>query len=286
MKRLIGIIILAVLLTACAENNNEETQTEVERVVPVETVSVTKGSLVVEKSIIGRLAPESITPVILQAPGEVTEVHVKNGDRVEEGDAMIEIMTMAGAQTVSAPASGEIAQFQVSEEDLVSNEEPLAMILNMDVMTVSATVTSQIIDMFEIGDAVQSVVGEEIVDAEITNIDKIPNETGLYPLEARIEQDNGQMLPGMVAILQFPEQRVKDAIIVPTEAIVIEEEQNFVYVVEDDQAIKVPVDVIETQSDETAIEGDVNVGDAIVVNGQLTLEDGRTVQVVKEGNES
>jgi len=85
--------------------------------------------------------------------------------------------------------------------------------------------------------------------------------------------------------MKVPEKRIKQALILPTEAIVEESDETFIYIMKDDKAVKTKIKVKETQSDKTAIEGEVEKGDQIIVNGQLTLSDGDKVKVVNESEE-
>src|SRR5699024_5635854 len=68
---------------------------------------------------------------------------------------------------------------------------------------------------------------------------------------------------------------------VPTETIVEKGGESFVFVIEDDQAVETKVTIEETQSDKTAIKGDVKKDDEIVTTGQLSLQDGSKVNVVE-----
>src|SRR5699024_11069635 len=76
----------------------------------------------------------------------------------------------------------------------------------------------------------------------------------------------------------------KDALIVPSEAIVTSEEEDFVYIVEDDKAKQIKVDIVESQTKETAIKGEVSEEDNVVNNGQSLLSDHVEVNVKNDGN--
>lgn len=63
-------------------------------------------------------------------------------------------------------------------------------------------------------------------------------------------------------------------------------DEAYIFVVDGDVAKKVVVEVIETQTEETAIDGEVDEGVDVIVNGQFTLTDGSEIEVIKDGNES
>lgn len=274
--------ILIILLTACNQGDEENAAKE-ETVTPVETTSVKKGNLLIERSVYGRTAPSSTTAIKLQAAGEITNLEVKNGDMVEEDDMIATIQTRAGTQTIYADTAGEIAQLQGEEGAIVSVEKPLAVIVDLDELALNLTVTADTTSLFERGKKYPTVINDTKLDAEITSVGTLPNETGLYPIEATIPNDNRQFLPGMVVELNVPKNKIEDAFLVPTEAVIEESGTSFIYIIKENKAIKKEIKIIETRSDKTAFEGHVNKGDQVVTSGKLTLVEGSKVKVMKEG---
>lgn len=274
--------ILIILLTACNQGDEENAAKE-ETVTPVETTSVKKGNLLIERSVYGRTAPSSTTAIKLQAAGEITNLEVKNGDMVEEDDMIATIQTRAGTQTIYADTAGEIAQLQGEEGAIVSVEKPLAVIVDLDELALNLTVTADTTSLFERGKKYPTVINDTKLDAEITSVGTLPNETGLYPIEATIPNDNRQFLPGMVVELNVPKNKIEDAFLVPTEAVIEESGTSFIYIIKENKAIKKEINIIETRSDKTAFEGHVNKGDQVVTSGKLTLVEGSKVKVMKEG---
>lgn len=281
---LLAIIVLLLILGAC--NDEAENDNDAERIVPVETAEIKQDDLNIDKSVYGKIEPKDLTPITLAMPGELTELHVENGDNVKEDDLIAKVMTEAGIQEVKAPAEGEIAQLSVEENAIVTDEEPLAFVANMDELTISFHVTSKIRSLFEDIDKVSVTVEGETYDAHIQTVEKIPEDTGLYLVKAILKNEDEKVLPGMTGVTSIPEEKLTDAMILPTEAVIEESDGAFVYKIEDDQATKVGVTIVESQTDVTAIEGEIDVGDEVVINGQLTLTDGARVEVMKEGNES
>lgn len=288
MKKIkfVFLIILTVgLLSACNndENNNED-NTNVDSVAAVETVKAELDDLVIEKSVYGRTAPSLVTPVIVPVAGEIDELEVENGDKVKEDDVIAKLKTQMGIQNLKASKAGEIIQLEVKEGDFVTEENPLAMIADLEKMEVSFSVTDSVRALFKKEDKLEAVINEKDFEVEITSVGKMPDDTGLYPIKATVENKDDVILPGMTVLITVSEKRIKESIILPTEAIVEEVEGSFIYIVEEDHVVKKEVDIKATQSDRTAIEGEVEEGDQVVINGQLTLSDGSKVNVVKEGN--
>lgn len=268
----LAAIMLIGILAACNQDDEENEEQE-EQATAVETTEATKEDLAIEKSIYGRTEPDSTTPVMVQSPGEITQLEVENGDMVEEDDHLATIQTSAGNQTIYAQTAGEITNLTAEENGMVSNEEPLMVIADFDSMTVTMTVAAETLDLVETGDTYPVMIDEQEYEAEITSVSTMPDDTGLYPIEATVENDDEAILSGMVTVMNVPENRVEDSLILPTEAVVSESGETFVYVVEDNQAVQKNVTIQESQSQETAVEGDIQEGDQVVVNGLLNLSE-------------
>lgn len=282
----IAIMLAGCVLVACSNNDAEENNDENEETVPVETAEVEEGDLTVTKSVYGRAEPSKTTPIMLEDPGEIDKLEVEEGDTVEEDDTIAKVLTPEGDKKIEADADGMITDLDAEEGEMTSDEDPLAVISEMDPMKLSFQVTSKVRKLFEKDDENTVDIDGEEYDATVDKVKATPDDTGLYPVEASVENEDDDILSGMVARMDVPEEKVEDTIIVPTSAIVTEDEESFIFIVEDDEAVRTEVSVNETQSDETAIDGDVDVDDELVVNGQSTLADGSKVDVKEEENES
>ncbi|WP_087973600.1 efflux RND transporter periplasmic adaptor subunit [Oceanobacillus rekensis] len=282
MKKILfgfAAVLMIGILTACSEEDT--TEEEQERVVPVETAEVETGDLVIEKTLYGRTAPNATTPIMVQTPGEVDTLEVQNGATVEEDDIIATLETAAGNQNIRAPKDGQVLQIQAAEDEMVTIEEPFAIIADMEQMKLQLSVTAHVRSLLTDDRAYSTVINDQEYEATVTEIGVMPDDTGLYPVEATIENPEAAILAGLVAEMNVPETRIEDAILVPTAAIVQEDERSFIYIVHENTAEKVEVAIQETESDTSAIEGDVKNGDQIVVTGQLTLSDGDQVDIAK-----
>ncbi len=279
---LLYMTLIVVILSAC--NNEQPKEEKNERMItPVETEKVDTGDLMVAKKIYGQVSPIQQTPVMIQQPGEVTSLKVDNGDKVKKNDHLGTIKASMGSQTIYAPVDGEVAHLNVQEKGFQSNEDPFMLLINTEKLRVDFLVTENNRKNVKKDQTVKVEVNEHEYDATVLGLDPMPNDTGQYPITAEITNEDNTLLPGATAILTMSDKRVKDTIIIPTAAILTENDESYVFIVEDDTAKKVNVDISDTQSDYSAVDGELKKGDQIIVNGHFTLSDGSKVEVVKEG---
>lgn len=285
MLRMLGLIVLSVMILAACTQEKEQPDKEA-RTVPVDVAEVTFGNITDVQTIYGRTSPKKTTPVLPEAPGEVDEVEVSNGDIVKEDDLLITIRTQAGTIRVTSPVDGEIAQFALESGDMVTPDEPLGLIIDTDTMDITLEVTAGERSQFSVDDTLGATIDDVTYEAVVKRMDSLPNDTGLYDIQLSVDNQDNAIIAGMIAAVEQEETRIEDALIVPTESIIEESDGAFVYVVKDDVARQVTIEIKDMRSDETAIEGELEEGDHVVVNGQLTVTDGSKVEVVKVVNES
>jgi len=273
---------LILVLAACGEEE-KETEDENTTPTPVEVEAVETGDFVVEKTVYGQTTPSKQMPVMLEQPGEVKTLNVKNGDTVNKDDNLATIKTPMGDDTKKAPMDGVVAQLQVKEGSFQSNEDPLLMIVDLDTLNIHYAVTANARDLFTIDKEMTVYIDEESYKATVTSIDTVPNETGQYAVQLELDNEDEDILPGVPAEVLLAEKKVKDTKIVPTEAVITEGDEQFVFIVRDDHVERIIVDVKETQSETTAVEAELKKDDQVVVNGHYTLTDQAKVAIQKEG---
>lgn len=273
---------MLLILAACTEDENESAEeTQEEGITSVQTEEVKEGNLTREKTFNARLEPAKTTPIMMEQPLEVDTLEVKVGDTVEENDKVAELTYNGNVQSVDAPEDGEIIQIQAEEGDNIDPEEPFMLIADTDEWKVEGSASENMLKLLNIDDEVKVTAGGEEKTATITNIDQVPDDTGLYPVTATFEAGDASFISGSVAKIAVNETVESDALLVPTEAIVESEGETYVFVVTDEKAEQRAISVVTMQSQQTAIEGDIEAGEEIVVTGQSGLEDGDAVEVVK-----
>ncbi|MFG6147351.1 efflux RND transporter periplasmic adaptor subunit [Halobacillus sp. B23F22_1] len=191
-------------------------------------------------------------------------------------------------EPVIAQESGEIASVEASEGDQVSNQQPFATIMSLNPMTITASITDEQLSLFEEGQEIEVEIPtlDETVTASIDYVPSVPDDTNLYPVEASVDNAEETIKPGMMASFLLPENVVEDALIVPTNAVVEQSGETYVYLLneEEEETVveRIDIEVVESQSDRSAITGEVTSEDEVVTSGQLTLTDGAKVEVMKE----
>lgn len=100
-------------------------------------------------------------------------------------------------------------------------------------------------------------------------------------METQADNAKGEIKPGMTAKFIVDQEVQKDALLVPTEAIVEKNGESHVFIVKNGRAVEEAVEVLEAQSKMTAVKGNLQAKDQIVIKGQMTLSDGNKVKIIE-----
>lgn len=184
---------------------------------------------------------------------------------------------------ISAPIAGTVASANMQAGDFVSTGAPVAKIVQLNPIRIKASLsTNQMLALQQLEEVQVALPDVNISgQARIVNLSNVADNAGFYTLEAEMDNAEGVIKSGMMAKLQLESAIVQDELIVPTSAIIEKGGISYVFVVRDSRAAEVPLTILESQSDVTAVEGDLSEGENIVVKGQYTLSDGGLVHIVE-----
>src|SRR5699024_11889788 len=128
--------------------------------------------------------------------------------------------TQMRTQKVKLTKVRTIVNLRNREGEKIRNKNPFTMNATMNTMKMEFSVTADEHKLLKQDDNRKVTLQDTTYDATISKVGSSPDDTGLYPVEATIDQEDVDILIGTVANIKIPVKRVKDAIIVPTETIV------------------------------------------------------------------
>src|SRR5699024_6614057 len=146
----------------------------------------------------------------------LTSLKVSNGDEVDKDEHIATIKTSSGEKELEAPEDGKVAKLDASEDDMVTDEDPLLVVTKTDKLKATLSLTGDNHKLFDIGDVAYVYIDDEKYEGNVISNDSLPNDVGQY--EIKVEFDNEHdVLAGSSAELEIKETREKDTLIVPTD---------------------------------------------------------------------
>jgi len=198
-----------------------------------------------------------------------------------------------GYTRIVAPTSGRIGLRQVDPGNIVgtSDANGIALITQIQPITVLYTIPEDnlptVLKKLNAGEklSVQAwdrQMRNQLADGTLLTTDnQIDTTTGTVKLKAIFENKDGMLFPNQFVNVRTRVDTMQDAVVVPVAAIQRGQQGTFVYVVGDDNAVKVrTVTLGPTDGARTVVLKGVEEGERVVVDGADRLKEGMVVEAV------
>jgi len=187
--------------------------------------------------------------------------------------------------TITSPISGVVSAKDVKVGQLASGQSGSVTIIDSSSFIAEVNVPDKVVSKIQVGQSVQASVSA-LDNKKVTGvIDKIsPNSNSKdnsYTVKVKIDNSTGELKAGMFARVSLPSEKKDNILTVPNEALKMENNVNYLYVVDNGKVKKVSVDVGISNEKVTEITGNIKEGIGVIVEGQNVLSNGDKVNVVK-----
>ncbi len=189
---------------------------------------------------------------------------------------------------VITPVSGTVIALNAAEGSYVGPTAPVAVIEGVDQLEVAVSVSEALVPKLAEGDEVDITITalDRTLVGAIRKIEATANmQTKLYSVNISILEDVEGLMSGMFADVSFRTDTSTDTIIIPTEAILTSNGQQYVFVVDDlagegGAARYAAITTGLTGNGVTEVTSGLKAGDQLVIVGQAYLSDGDAVRIV------
>jgi membrane fusion protein (multidrug efflux system) len=183
---------------------------------------------------------------------------------------------------IRAPFSGEIGLRYVSEGSYVSPTTQIASMQDIDRVKIEFTVPEKYSDLVQRGDSITFTVrgNERKYKANVYAVEsRIDLATRSLRVRAQARNPDRSLIPGSFAKIELTLDRIPDAVLIPTEALIPELQGQKVYLFKNGRALPSPVKTGIRTSREIQITEGVNPSDSLIVTGLLQIKDSAEVKV-------
>ena len=188
---------------------------------------------------------------------------------------------------ITAPIGGTISGLSVNPGEIIAPGVPVAIINKMDTMEVSVQLTEKDVGRIAVGQEVGieiSAVSSELLEGEVTSISPVADpRTKTYEMKASLPNKGCRLKAGMTATIHAVVAAEKETVIVPVDAVLTQQGEKVVYIVENGVAYCRPVTLgLENGSEVSVLEG-LSPGAHVGGQGLHYLQDGGKGAVVGGG---
>ena len=182
--------------------------------------------------------------------------------------------------TVTSPISGVIIKKNVVAGG-TTGQTPVYSVADIDQVIISTAVPQEEITKLSLGSLAQVFFADNFsIETPVTAIANSANAANLYMVQVVVDNKDHYFKPGMNAKVVFVESRDK-SIIVPYNSVISSSKDNYIFVIENNRAKKVFVNVLGKNSDEISIEPiglDLNENVEVAAHNANLLKDGDAVK--------
>jgi RND family efflux transporter MFP subunit len=179
-----------------------------------------------------------------------------------------------------APYDGVVISRQTELGEWKRDGDPIAVFARDNLYDVIVNLPESQLPYVKIGANVEVTVHGKTFPGEIvTVIPRGDTVTRTFPVKIRVEGQNW-LLEGMSADVAMPRGETREALMVPRDAVLNVEGRDVVYIVEDDRARQLPVEVLGYQGLMAGVENpELNSESRVITKGHERLRPGQAVRV-------
>lgn len=185
---------------------------------------------------------------------------------------------------IRAPFNGIIGLKYVSEGSYVNNTTRIASVQQINPVKIDFSIPEKYADIIKKNDILTFTVSgnSRTYKARVYAIEpKIEQSTRTIQLRAMANNNTGDLFPGAFAKIKLPLQKISNAIMIPTEAIIPILKGKKVFVCKNGKATETKVETgIRTEAYVQIISG-IQPGDSVITTGIMQLKPDASVKAIK-----
>ncbi len=212
---------------------------------------------------------------------EIDYLQAKNNKEALERQ-LETLNTQLAKMEIKAPQSGTIEAVPAKTGEIVQPGAPLAFLVSNADMYITAEVSESFIGKFNVGDAVSASIPSlgESFETRISSIGKVINpESRTFTVEVRLPRVESYMKANLVTILNLTDYKVDEAVVIPSRIIQEDKQGNFVYLIDNNKAKKVHIQLGQSYDNHTQVVAGLSGGETIIDKGNRSVADGSAVSI-------
>lgn len=219
-----------------------------------------------------------------QAQASVQQAQASQQSSLAQIQASIDqIKAQAALGTVTAPVSGKVTEVNITLGGMAAQSTPAVVIAKDSALMVSVFASENVRAGLQVGDVadvvIESVSSEPMQCSIRTVAETADAQTNLYEITLYMPSGIDPAIGAFADVTLYTDRR-DSAIQIPTEAILTDGEEQYVFVVNNGVATKVVIQTGLVGDGVTEVTGGLTGGESLVVKGQSYLSDGTAVRIV------
>ncbi len=179
---------------------------------------------------------------------------------------------------IYSPIDGVIESKSITLYETAGTNAAAYTISNKNEMSVKFNATADAAVALSTGDTITLIKSGREYSAVITSIDsKADSSSGLFPIEAQVQDDDGTLLTGISVKVSAATAKAEDAILVPVSCVYYDDGQAYVFTYADGKAHRTDIETGMSNSDSVVAVSGVTADSQIITTWHPDLKDGAEV---------
>jgi membrane fusion protein (multidrug efflux system) len=192
------------------------------------------------------------------------------------------IQAQIAKTTIRAPFSGKIGLRNISPGTYVTPTTLITKLVSSSQVKISFSIPEKYASEIENNAAILFTIpnNPQKFTAKIYAIEpEIETATRTLKIRAIADNSNGKLLPGTFATIELSLKNIKDAIVIPTEAVVPIQNGKVVYIANNGKAKEVKIETLARTSKDVVVTSGIKSGDTLLTSGVMALKDEADIKV-------
>lgn len=186
---------------------------------------------------------------------------------------------------IKSPISGIVSAVNIHEGEISSASQPSITVLDLSSIIAEVNVPDNMLSKIKVGQSISMTIpsaGNKKVSGTVDNIaSSIDSKTEKYLVKIKINNSDGSLKPGMFSKISLPDKNKDDIVVVPNEAIKVENGVSYVFTVKNNKIKKISINTgLSNDKITEVLSSKINPGDNVVLGGLTFLNDGDKVKIL------
>lgn len=188
---------------------------------------------------------------------------------------------------VKAPVSGIVRSKTVNQYEMATSGMNAYVIESSDSLKVVFYVPEKTYAALEEGQEVVFTKNDQEYEGYITKLyDVVEESSGLYKVEASPSEEASGLKTGMTTKITLASDSAENVLLVPLNAVYYENENAYVYCMEDGKAVKTLVQTGITENDMVEVKSGITSDTMVITSWSSQMKDGTAVTLKQDGAEA
>ncbi len=184
--------------------------------------------------------------------------------------------------TIIAPFSGKVGLRNISMGEYITPNTTIANLLSTNPVKINFSIPEKYVSQLKPNSDISFNIdgSNKTFSGKVFAIEPGINQTTrTLQIKALAQNASGELLPGSFAKVKLSLTTIKDAILIPTEAVIPVLKGKVVYISKNGKAQQVPVETGTRTADKILVLSGLNVGDTVLTTGAMALKPDADVKV-------